>query len=186
MLKKILLVVAALLAVLAVVVALQPADFSITRSATIAASDSVVFAQINDFHKWQAWSPWAKLDPAMTQTYSGASAGAGATYAWKGNKDVGEGKMTILESTPNSVVRINLEFIAPFAATNIAEFSLTPMVGGTTVAWTMTGRNNFMAKGANLVMNMDKLVGGDFEKGLTQLRTVSEAAVATPVQPSAP
>jgi hypothetical protein len=183
-LKKVLLTVAALLLVLAVVVALQPAAFSITRSATIAAPDSVIFAQINDFHNWKAWSPWAKLDPAMTETYEGTAAGVGAGYTWKGNKDVGEGRMTILESTPNSRVSIKLEFLAPFAATNTAEFALTPAAGGTNVVWTMTGRNNFMAKAANLAMNMDKLVGADFEKGLTQLGTVATAATAaTPAVP---
>ncbi|MEO8637090.1 MAG: SRPBCC family protein [Gemmatimonadales bacterium] len=186
MLKKILLVVAALGLILAVVVALQPAAFSISRSATISAPDSVVFAQLNDFHNWEAWSPWSKLDPAMKATYAGPAAGAGAEYSWAGNKDVGEGRMTILESTPSSAVRIKLEFLAPFAATNTAVFTLTPTTNGTIVVWTMTGRNNFMAKGANLVMNMDKMVGGDFEKGLAQLKTISEAAVPAPLAAPAP
>ena len=184
MLKKILVTVAALLAILAIIVALQPAPFTVTRSTTIAAPDSVVFARINDFHHWKEWSPWAKLDPAMQESYAGTPAGVGAGYSWKGNKDVGEGRMTILESTPSSLVRINLEFLAPFAATNIAEFGLAPAAGGTTVTWTMTGNNSFMAKGANLVMNMDKLVGGDFEKGLRQLKTISESAAGGAMAPA--
>jgi hypothetical protein len=175
MLKKILIVVAALVVVFAVVVAMQPAAFRIERKATIAAPDSVVFAQVNDFHRWDAWSPWAKLDPAMKQTYEGSPAGVGAVLSWAGNKDVGEGRMTITESTPNTLIRIKLEFLKPFAATNTTEFTFTPAGDQTSVTWAMTGQNNFIAKAFGLFMNMDKMIGGDFEKGLAQMKTVVEA-----------
>jgi hypothetical protein len=172
--------------VLVIVVATRPAHFSITRTTTIAAPDSVIFAQVNDFHRWDGWSPWARLDPAMKTTYSGAPAGAGAVYEWAGDGKVGEGRMTILESKPSSLVRINLEFLKPFAATNLTDFTFTPDGSGTKVTWTMSGENNFMTKAVGLMMNMDKTVGGDFEKGLSQLKTVAESqAQASPI-PAAP
>jgi uncharacterized protein YndB with AHSA1/START domain len=176
MLRKILIGVAALVAVLAVVVALQSATFRIERKATIAAPDSVVFALVNDFHKWNAWSPWANLDPAMKESHEGPPAGAGASYSWVGDRKVGEGRMTITESTPSSLIRIKLEFLKPFPATNVAEFTFTPAGDQTTVTWAMTGHKNFMVKALHLVMNMDKMVGPDFEKGLAQLKTAAEAA----------
>ena len=176
MLKKILVALALLIIVLVIVVATRPAGFRITRSATIAAPPEVVFAQVNDFHKWDAWSPWAKLDPAMKQTYEGAPAGTGAVYSWTGNKEVGEGRMTLTESRTNELIRIKLEFLKPFAAVNTTEFTFKPEGNQTTVEWSMTGSNNFMAKAFGLFMNMDKMIGGDFEKGLAQLKSVAEAA----------
>lgn len=184
MLRKLLIAVAVALAVIVAVVASRPAHFSITRSATIAAPDSTLFALVNDFHRWEAWSPWEKLDPAMQRTYDGAPAGTGAGYAWTGNKDVGEGRMTITESTPSSRILIRLEFLKPFAATNTTEFRFEPAAGGTTVTWTMSGENNFVAKAAGLVMDMDKMVGDDFEKGLAQLTTVAAAAAAAAPAPT--
>lgn len=184
MFKKVLLVLAALIALFLVVVSMQPAEFTITRSTTINAPDSVIFGLVNDFHRWDAWSPWAKLDPDMKVTYGGPAAGAGATYAWTGNSKVGEGRMTILESTPSSKVRINLEFLKPFAATNLTEFTMAPGTGGTAVTWAMSGRNNFMSKAFGLVMNMDKTVGADFEKGLAQMKSAAEAAASA--QPASP
>ena len=177
---KIALIVGAIIVVVAVVfivvVALQPANFRIARSTTIGASADVVFAQVNDFHKWDAWSPWAKLDTAMKTTFSGPDAGKDASYAWKGNKQVGEGRMTILESKPGELVRIKLEFLKPFQATNTAEFTFKPEGGKTTVTWAMTGTNNFMFKAVNLIMNMDKVLGGQFEQGLAQMKVAAEAA----------
>ena len=123
MLLKILIPVAVIVFGFLVVVAMQPADFRVTRTATIAAPAAAVFAQVNDFHNWQAWSPWEKMDPAMKRTYEGAPAGRGAIYAWVGNKEVGEGRMTVTESRPNELIRIKLEFGKPFRATNVAEFS---------------------------------------------------------------
>jgi hypothetical protein len=173
---KALIVIAAAVTVLALVVALQPAEFSVTRTATISAPASVVFAQVNDFHNWGAWSPWGKLDPGMKRAYSGASAGPGAVYTWEGNHEVGEGRMTLMESRPGDLIRIKLEFFKPMAATNTAEFKLTPRGDQTTVTWTMTGRNNFVGKAISLFMDMDKMVGGSFEQGLAEIKSISETA----------
>ena len=175
MLKKILLAVAVIILLFVIVVAMQPADFRITRSTTIAAPAETVFAHVNDFHKWDAWSPWAKLDPAMKQSYEGSAAGTGAIYTWDGNKDVGTGRMTLTESRSNELVRIKLEFLKPFAAVNDTEFTFKPEGNQTAVTWSMTGKNNFIAKAFSLIMNMDKMVGGDFEKGLAQMKTLAEA-----------
>ena len=174
--KKILLALLLIVVVFIIVVATRRADFQITRSTTIAAPAVVVFAQVNDFHLWDAWSPWAKLDPAMKQTHEGASAGPGAIYTWSGNKDVGEGRMTLTESRTNELVRIKLEFLKPFATVNTTEFRFKPEGTQTAVTWSMSGTNGFMAKAFCMFMNMDKMVGGDFEKGLAQLKTVAEAA----------
>jgi len=174
MLKKILIALALIVLVFVLVVASRPADFRITRTATIAAPPDIVFPQVNDFHNWDAWSPWAKLDPAMKQTYEGAPSGVGAIYTWAGNSEVGEGRMTITGSETNELVQINLEFLKPFAAVNTTEFTFTPGTNQTQVIWSMSGKNNFMAKAFGLFVNMDKMVGADFEKGLAQLKAVSE------------
>lgn len=174
MLTKALIALAAMAAGLVVVVATRPAAFRVTRTATMAAPPPVVFAQVNDFHKWEAWNPWGKLDPAMTQTYAGASAGVGAVYTWAGNSHVGQGRMTITESRPNDLIRIRLEFLKPFPATSTAEFSFTSHGDQTVVTWSMEGRNNFMAKAMQLVMSMDKMIGGQFEKGLAQMKLIAE------------
>jgi len=180
MIKKILLGLVVFIVVLVVVfvciVALQPSHYRIERSANINAPASVVFAQVNDFHKWEAWSPWAKIDPAMKQTYEGASSGTGAIYTWAGNNQVGEGRMTITESHPNDLIKIKLEFIKPWSATNATDFAFKPQGNQTAVTWTMDGDNNFMGKAFGLFMNMDKMVGGDFEKGLAQMKSVAETA----------
>ena len=120
------LIALALILVLIIIVALQPSEFRVVRTANMAAPAPAAFAQANDFHNWEAWSPWAKLDPAMKQSYEGAPAGTGAIYTWNGNKQVGEGRMTITESRPSDLIRINLEFFKPFAATNLTEFTLSP------------------------------------------------------------
>ena len=176
MIKKILIGLAIIIVILVVVIMLQPATYQVERSTTIAAPAAVVFAQVNDFHKWNAWSPWAKLDPAMKQSFDGSPAGSGAIYSWAGNKEVGEGRMTITESHPTDLVRIKLEFLKPFAATSATEFTFTPQGNQTNVKWKMSGENNFMAKAFHLVMNMDKMIGSDFEKGLAQMKAVAEAA----------
>jgi hypothetical protein len=175
MLKKILIGIVAILAIFAVVVAFQPANFQVVRSATIAAEPATVFPEVNDFHKWNAWSPWAKIDPAMKQTHEGAPAGTGAVYSWAGNSEVGEGRMTITESRPNELVRIKLDFIKPFAATNMTEFTFKPQGTQTLVTWNMTGEKNFISKAMCMFMDMDKMVGGDFEKGLAALKSIAES-----------
>src|ERR1043166_300778 len=146
MIKKILIGLVVVIAVLVVVVLLQPATYQVERSTTINAPAPVVFAQVNDFHNWNNWSPWAKLDPAMKQTFGGAPAGTGATYAWTGNKEVGEGRMTITDSHPSDLVKIKLEFLKPFAATSNTDFTFTPQGNQTLVKWKMVGDNNFVAK----------------------------------------
>jgi hypothetical protein len=171
-------VVAAAILILVVVIALQPADFQITRSAEIAAPAPIVFDQVNDFQKWTAWSPWEGLDPALKRTYSGTPAGTGTIYNWVGNSKVGEGRMEITESRPSDLIRIKLDFIKPFKATNATEFTFVPKGNQTATTWTMTGRKSFPAKAFGLFMNMDKLVGGDFEKGLTKMKAVAETATA--------
>lgn len=174
MLVKILIGVAVVLGALAVYVAMQPAEFSVARSATFAAPAPAVFAQVNELRKWKAWSPWAKKDPQAKETYDGPAAGAGSVMAWAGNKEVGEGRMTIVESQPNALVRFKLEFFKPFAATNTAEFAFKEEGGRTAVTWTMRGRNNFIGKAMCLVFDMDKMVGGDFEAGLAGIRAIVE------------
>lgn len=176
MLKIILLAVVVIVVIFVVIVALQPAEFRVARSATISAPAPAVFAQVNDFHKWEAWNPWGKIDPAMQQDYQGAPAGVGAIYTWNGNKEVGEGRMILIESRPSDLIRIKLEFIKPFTATNAAEFTFRPEGNQTVVTWSMTGNNNFIAKAVHLFMNMDKMIGGQFEKGLASMKSVVEAA----------
>jgi len=180
MIKKILLgivvVVIVLVVVFVCVVALQPSHYHIELSATMNAPAATVFAQVNDFHKWEGWSPWAKLDPTMKQSYEGAPAGAGAVYSWVGNSQVGEGRMTIIESQPSTLVKIKLEFIKPWAATNATNFTFATQGSQTNVKWTMDGDNNFVGKAFGLFMNMDKMVGGDFEKGLAQMKSIAEAS----------
>jgi uncharacterized protein YndB with AHSA1/START domain len=157
------------------VVAVQPSRYRVARTTIIAAPAATVFAQVNDFQRWRAWNPWGKLDPAMKETFGGPPAGAGATYAWAGDKNVGEGRMTIVESRPNELVRLRLEFLKPFAATSAAEFTLVPDGDRTTVTWSMTGDVSFMAKAVHLFMNMDRMIGGNFEKGLADMKSVVEA-----------
>ena len=176
MLKKILVILAAAIVVFLIIVTLQPAHFRVARSATIAAPPAAVFAQVNNFHNWDAWSPWAKLDPSMKQTFEGPAEGTGAIYRWEGNSQVGQGAMTITGSDPGKRVAIKLEFIKPFAAVNDTEFTFKPEGNQTSVEWSMSGDNNFMAKAMCLFVSMDKMVGGDFEKGLAQMKTAAEAA----------
>ncbi|MDE1153764.1 MAG: SRPBCC family protein [Micavibrio sp.] len=170
----VILVLALLIVAVIIFVATRPDDFRISRSATIAAPPAAVFAEVNDFHKWNAWSPWAKMDPACKNTFDGADAGAGAIFAWAGNSKVGEGRMTILESRAAELIRIRLEFFKPFKATNAAEFTFIPAADGTTVSWTMTGTNGFMGKLIGTLMNCDKMVGKQFAEGLAAIKTIVE------------
>jgi uncharacterized protein YndB with AHSA1/START domain len=183
MLLKILLGLAIVVVVLVGVVATRPSDFRVARSAVISAPPAIVFDQINDLRKWQAWSPWAKLDPTSKATFAGPATGAGSSFTWSGNEKVGEGTMTILDSRPNEFVHFKLEFRKPFAGTNEAGFTLAPQGNGTAVTWTMTGRNNFLMKAVSLFMDCDKMVGGQFEDGLRNLDEVCKAAQNPPAQP---
>ncbi|MBI4904000.1 MAG: SRPBCC family protein [Acidobacteria bacterium] len=175
MLKKILLGLAGVIVVFCVVVAMQPAQFQVSRSATINAAPEKVHGLINDFHQWDGWSPWAKLDPSMKTTYEGPPSGSGAIYKWVGNDQVGEGMMTILESQARRLVKIKLDFIKPFASTSTTEFTVEESGSGSKVVWTMSGENNFLSKAMCLFMGgMDGMVGPDFEKGLAQMKTLAE------------
>jgi len=176
MFTRIIIALAVIVVVLVVIVALQPADFRVTRSATMSAPAPAVFVQVNDFHKWEAWNPWGKIDPAMKQGYEGAPAGTSAIYTWIGNKEVGEGRMTIIESRPSELIRIKMEFFKPFAGISTAEFTFKPEGNQTAVTWSMSGENNFMAKAIHLFMNMDRMIGGQFEKGLASMKSIVETA----------
>ena len=175
---KILIAVIVLIALLVVVIATRPSTFRVERSATIAAPGDVVFAKVNDFRAWRSWSPWEKKDPNLKRTYCGPPDGVGSTYAWAGDRNVGEGRMTIERSERPSLVQIKLEFFKPFKGTNTAGFNFTPDGRGTKVTWTMDGRYNFITKGVSMVMDMDKMIGNDFEAGLAALKAESESAPA--------
>lgn len=150
-------------------------DFSISRSITIAAPASEVFAHLQDLHRWEAWSPWQELDPNMTQTYSGADAGVGAVMEWEGDKNADAGRMTVVTADPE-LVEIDIAFIKPFKTTNRSHFALSETDNNTTVTWTMTGKQNLLMKVMFKVMKMEKSIGADFERGLSRLKTVVEAA----------
>ena len=175
-LKKVLIGFVVVIGVFAGVVALQPNEFKVARSLAISAPPAAVFAHVNDLRKWEGWSPWAKLDPAMKQTYEGAPSGTGAASSWAGNDKVGEGRMTVTESRPSELIRIKLEFVKPFEGTSTSEFAFKPEGDKTSVTWTMEGKNNFIGKAFCLFVDMDKTAGADFERGLAQLKAVSESA----------
>lgn len=168
--------IAALVALLLIVIATRPDTFSVTRSTTVAAPPATVFAQVNDFHAWEAWSPWAKLDPNSQADFSGPPSGKGAHFHWSGNNQVGEGAMTIVESRPTDRIDIKIEFMRPFKATNDVVFTFAPEGGQTNVSWTMSGKNNFISKAMYLVVSCDKMLGGYFEKGLASMKAVAESA----------
>jgi len=174
MLKKILIALAAAVAIFIGVVTFQPAEFSITRSAVIEAPPAKVFPYVNDFSKWGAWSPWEKIDPAMKRTFEGPKAGVGAMYSWEGDKNVGSGKMTITDSKAFETVKIKLEFFKPMEGVNPTEFTFQPEGKGTKIVWTMSGTNKFISKAFCMFMDMDKMVGGDFDKGLAAMKAVVE------------
>jgi uncharacterized protein YndB with AHSA1/START domain len=172
--KAILLVLAVIVIAFLSVVAAQPSEYRISRSATIAAPAADVFPQVNNLHNWNAWSPWAKLDPAAKNSFEGPAEGTGAIFKWSGNDQIGEGKMTIIESRPDELVRFKLEFVRPFEDTSTSEFTFQPKDDQTVVTWSMLGHKNFVNKAVCLFMNMDKMLGGDFEKGLAQMKAVVE------------
>lgn len=178
MFTDILIVLIALFGVFSVVVALQPPEFSIVRSASFKATAAALYAQIVDFHRWQDWSFWAKLDPNANNTYEGPAAGKGSIFMWSGNNKVGEGCMLITECKENEFILIRLEFMKPFRAVNVTEFTFKEQDGETVVKWSMSGVNNFMAKAFNLIMDCDKMIGGQFEKGLENLRAIVETKSA--------
>lgn len=173
--KKLLLVAAFLAAVFCVVVALQPDEFRVTRGTLIAAPAATVFAKVNDLREWQRFSPWAKLDPNAKIAFAGPESGAGSSFSWAGNRDVGEGRMTIVESRPGELIRFRLEFFKPFEGTNEAEFVFKSKGPQTEVVWSMSGKNTFLFKAVGLFMDCEKLIGPQFEQGLANLKALSEA-----------
>ena len=175
MLRSALIGVVAAVGVLGVAIATRPSTFHVERSITMAAPADQAFARVNDFHAWSTWSPYEKLDPQLKRTFEGQRSGTGAIYSFSGDK-VGAGRMTIEKSDPSLVV-IKLEFFKPFEAVNTATFTFTPTEDGTKVTWAMDGENSFAGKAASLVFDMDKLVGGDFERGLVALKAEAEKAV---------
>jgi len=175
MLRKLLLGLAALIVVLVVLVLARPSTFRVERTTRIAAPPDVVFALVNDFRAWDRWSPWAHLDPAMKVTHGGPPSGTGATYHWTGNDKVGEGDMRITDSRAPQTVSIRLEFIRPFASVNRTDFTFKPDAAGTQVDWVTTGPLDFMGKGMDLFVGMDRMMGPDFEKGLAAMRREAEA-----------
>lgn len=181
---RILIVVLVVAATLIAMVAARPAGFRVTRTASVGGPSAEVFAQVNELHNWEAWSPWAELDPAAMTVYDGPPGGVGAGFGWAGNARIGEGHITITESRPNELVRFRLDFEKPFKATHDAEFSFQPDGGQTVVTWTMSGRCNFIARAIGLFINCDKMVGRQFEKGLANLdAVVAKAAVNQRVAP---
>lgn len=174
MLKKILIVIVLAIAGVLLYAATRPDTFQVQRRAAIAAPPEKVFALIEDFHRWGEWSPWEKLDPAMTRTFSGAERGVGAVYAWRGNNKAGEGRMEITEATAPGKLLIKLDFVEPFPASNTVEFVLVPKDGGTDVTWTMRGPSPYVSKLMDTVVGMDRMVGKDFEAGLANLKAAAE------------
>jgi uncharacterized protein YndB with AHSA1/START domain len=162
--------VAALLAYAAT----RPDTFVVQRSEIIKAPPARIFPFIEDFHQWSQWSPYENKDPTMNRTFSGAAHGKGAVYAWDGNKNVGTGRMEITDTSTPSKITIKLDFIKPFEGHNTAEFSLAPASDATKLTWTMRGPLPFMAKLMQIFMNMDHMIGKDFELGLENLRSISE------------
>ncbi len=175
---KIALIVVAILAVAVIGVLLlastKPDTFRVTRAATIKAAPDKIYPLIADFHRWTAWSPYENKDPAMKRTYGGTPGAVGQTYAWSGDKNIGVGSMTLTEVAPSSKIALKLDFISPFEAHNTVVFSLTPQADGTTVTWDMQGPTPFIGKIMHVFINMDKMVGSDFEVGLVNLKSTAE------------
>jgi hypothetical protein len=176
MLKKVGLAIVVLLVLVAALLlyaTTRPNSFSVERRIVIHAPPQTIQPLIADFHRWADWSPWEKLDPAMQRSFGGSPAGAGATYSWQGNKDVGSGRMEIKAAAPDKV-SIQLDFIEPFEGHNTTDFLLAPKDGGTEVRWVMFGPAPFMTKLMGVFVSMDSMVGKDFAKGLAQLKTAAE------------
>ena len=153
----------------------KPTTFRIARTARINAPPGRVFALIDDFRAWSAWSPWERMDPALKRTYDGAPRGNGAVYAWEGNRKVGQGRMEIVDASAPSRITIRLDFLKPFRARNTAEFTLVSQGDATEVTWAMTGPNLFIGKVMGLFVDMDRMIGRDFERGLANLKAAAEA-----------
>jgi uncharacterized protein YndB with AHSA1/START domain len=168
-------VLVVLVAAVLVVAATKPDEFRVARTATIKAPPEKIFAFIDDFRKWDAWSPYEKLDPAMTRSYGATTKGKGAVYAWDGNNKVGAGRMEIIEASPSSKIAIKLDFARPFEGHNVAEFTLDPKGDATAVTWAMDGPLAYVAKVMSIFFDMDRMIGKEFETGLANLKALAEA-----------
>ena len=173
MLKRILIGIAVIVAAFAAFVATRPSTYKVERSIVVAAPAANPYARVVDFRKWEGWSPWAKLDPAMKVDHAGPESGVGAVYHWKGNDKVGEGRMTITGAVADKAVQIKLEFLKPWEQTSLTVFTFAPDPGGTRVTWSMSGQHDFVGKLFAVFMDMDGMVGPDFEKGLKALKEQS-------------
>jgi uncharacterized protein YndB with AHSA1/START domain len=153
--------------------ATKPDSFRVQRTVLISAPPDKVFPLINDIKAWTVWSPYEKKDPAMKRAYGAVTAGKGATYAWEGDKNVGQGSMEIVESSPRKIV-LKLDFLKPFEAHNMGEFVLEPKGDSTSVTWAIYGPSPYMSKVVGTFMNIDDMIGRDFEKGLADLKAAAE------------
>jgi uncharacterized protein YndB with AHSA1/START domain len=167
-------VIALAIAAILIFAATKPDTFSVQRSATLNAPAEKIFAILNDFQQWRGWSPWENKDPEMKRTYEGSERGKGAVYAWDGNKNVGSGRMEILEATTPSRVLIKLDFFKPFEGHNTAEFTMSPQGNATNVDWVMRGPAPFMFKVMEVFISCDRMIGKDFETGLANLKALVE------------
>jgi hypothetical protein len=167
-------VLAIAIAIVLILAATKPSSFSVERAIDIGAPADQIFPLINDFHQWGSWSPWENKDPAMKRSFSGAASGKGAVYGWEGNSNVGSGRMEILEASAPSKILIKLDFFKPFEGHNTAEFTMLPQGGATHVSWVMRGPAPFMSKLMQVFMNLDRMIGKDFEIGLSSLKKLTE------------
>jgi Polyketide cyclase / dehydrase and lipid transport len=174
MIRTIAIIILVLVGAVLVYALTQPDTFRVERSIVIKAPPEKIFAQINGFHQWEAWSPWEKIDPAIKRSYSGADNGKGAVYGWDGNKDVGQGRMEIVESTPSTGVLIKIDFMKPFEGHDMVQFTLQPQGDTTKVTQAMYGPSPFVAKLMGLFFSMDKMVGQKYEEGLASLKAIAE------------
>lgn len=174
MLNTILIIAVCLVAAILIYAATRPDTFRVQRTKRINSPPDKIYPFISDFKSWAAWSPWEKMDPSMKKTHSGALQGKGAVLEWDGTKDVGTGRMEVLEAIPTSKILIKLDFFKPFEAHNQAEFTLAPSAGSTQLTWSMYGPQPYMMKVMGLFCGMDKMVGAQFEKGLADLKALAE------------
>jgi len=174
MIKKIIVTIIVLIVALLAFAATRPDAFRVQRTARINAAPDRIYANLEDFHRWTAWSPWEKMDSAMRRTHSGAPKGVGAVYEWEGNSKVGKGRMEIVKASTPTELTVKLDFLKPFEAHNFAEFTLRPVGASTDVTWSMFGPSPFVSKVMGIFFDMDRMVGTDFENGLANLKTVAE------------
>ena len=167
-------IIAIAIAAVLILAATKPDTLRVQRATSIRAPADKIFPMINDFHQWATWSPYETKDPAMQRTYSGAASGRGAVYAWNGNKNVGSGRMEILDASAPSKIVIKLDFFTPFEAHNTAEFTMLPQGDATLVTWLMHGPAPFMSKLMQVFINIDNMIGKDFETGLANLKRITE------------